>query len=81
MNLFLKGILQMETLYFVFACFMLLATADRIFGNRFGVGKEMEKGVMLLGTMTLSMVGMIVLAPVISNLIMPVLNPQKEYLQ
>lgn len=70
----------METLYFVFACFMLLATADRIFGNRFGVGKEMEKGVMLLGTMTLSMVGMIVLAPVISNLIMPVLNPLKEYL-
>ena len=80
MNLFMKGILQMETLYFVFACFMLLATADRIFGNRFGVGKEMEKGVMLLGTMTLSMVGMIVLAPVISNLIMPVLNPLKEYL-
>ena len=70
----------METLYFVFACFMLLATADRVFGNRFGVGKEMEKGVMLLGTMTLSMVGMIVLAPVIANLIMPILNPLKEYL-
>ena len=70
----------METLYFVFACFMLLATVDRVIGNRFGVGKEMEKGVMLLGTMTLSMVGMIVLAPVIANWIMPVLNPLKEYL-
>ena len=80
MNLFLKGILQMEILYFVFACFMLLATVDRVIGNRFGIGKEMEKGVMLLGTMTLSMVGMIVLAPVIANLIMPVLNPLKEYL-
>ena len=70
----------METLYFVFACFMLLATVDRVIGNRFGVGKEMEKGVMLLGTMTLSMVGMIVLAPVIAGWIMPVLNPLKEYL-
>ena len=70
----------METLYFVFACFMLLATVDRVIGNRFGVGKEMEKGVMLLGTMTLSMVGMIVLAPVIASWIMPVLNPLKEYL-
>jgi len=70
----------MEILYFVFACFMLLATADRVIGNRFGVGKEMEKGVMLLGTMTLSMVGMIVLAPVIAGWIMPVLSPLKEYL-
>ena len=59
---------------------MLLATVDRVIGNRFGVGKEMEKGVMLLGTMTLSMVGMIVLAPVIASWIMPVLNPLKEYL-
>ena len=70
----------MEVLYFVFACFMIVATLDRVFGNRFGVGKEMEKGVMLLGTMTLSMVGMIVLAPVISNLIMPLLNPLQKYL-
>ena len=72
-----ERIFTMETLYFVFACFMLLATVDRVIGNRFGVGNEMEKGVMLLGTMTLSMVGMIVLAPVIANWIMPVLNPLK----
>ncbi len=70
----------MEILYFVFACFMLLATVDRVIGNRFGVGKEMEKGVMLLGTMTLSMVGMIVLAPVIAGWIMPVLSPLEKYL-
>lgn len=70
----------MEVLYFVFACFMLLATVDRISGNRFGVGIEMEKGVKLLSTMTLSMVGMIVLAPVISSLLMPLLTPLQKYL-
>lgn len=59
---------------------MILATLDRIFGNRLGMGKELEKGVMLLGTMTLSMVGMIVLAPVIANLLMPLLVPLQKYL-
>ncbi len=68
----------MEILYFVISCLMILATVDRIFGNRFGLGKEMEKGVMLLGTMTLSMVGMIVLSPVIADLLMPVLEPLRR---
>lgn len=70
----------LTVLNWIFACFMILATLDRIFGNRFGVGKEMEKGVMLLGTMTISMVGMIVLAPVIANLLMPLLTPLQKYL-
>ena len=70
----------MEVLYFVFACFMLLATVDRIIGNRLGLGKEMEKGVMLLGTMTLSMVGMIVLSPVIAELLLPVLEPLNRWI-
>ena len=70
----------MEVLYFVFACFMVVATLDRIFGNRLGLGKEMEKGVMLLGTMTLSMVGMIVLSPVIAKLLLPVLEPLNRFI-
>ena len=70
----------MEVLYFVFACFMLLATVDRIIGNRLGLGKEMEKGVMLLGTMTLSMVGMIVHSPVIAELLLPVLEPLNRWI-
>ncbi len=70
----------MEVLYFIFACFMLLATIDRVIGNRLGLGKEMEKGVMLLGTMTLSMVGMITLSPVISEWLLPILEPLHKYL-
>ncbi len=54
------------------AVFSMLGAIDLIFGNRFGLGKEFEKGFMLLGTMALSMVGMIILAPYIGTLLTPV---------
>ncbi len=51
---------------------MLLAAADRILGDRFGIGKEFENGINMLGTMTLAMVGMIIIAPLISVWMRPV---------
>jgi len=53
------------------AVFSLIAALDRIFGSRLGLGKEFEKGFMLLGTMALSMIGMIVIAPGIAQLLAP----------
>ena len=52
----------------VFSC---LGALDRIFGNRFGLGKEFERGFMLLGPMALSMIGMIVLSPYLAQLLSP----------
>ena len=43
--------------------FALLGALDRIFGNRFGLGKEFERGFQLFGAMALSMIGMIIIAP------------------
>ncbi len=40
--------------------------------NRFGIGKEFEKAFMLLGAMALSMIGMIVISPVIAEIMKPV---------
>ncbi len=54
--------------------FSVLGALDYIIGCRFGIGKEFERGIMLLGTMTLSMVGMIVLAPTIAYFLSPVLT-------
>lgn len=51
--------------------FSLLGALDRIFGNRFGLGKEFERGFLLLGTIALSMIGMIVISPVIADLLAP----------
>ena len=54
--------------------FSMLGALDRIFGNKFGLGKEFEKGFLLLGTMSLSMIGMIIISPFISELIKPMLS-------
>ena len=51
--------------------FAILGALDRIFGNRFGLGKEFERGFMLLGPMFLSMIGMIVISPLIADLLEP----------
>lgn len=56
----------------IMVVFSMLAAADRILGNRFGLGKEFEKGLMLLGNMALSMIGMIVISPLIARLLEPV---------
>lgn len=52
--------------------FSVLAALDRIFGNRFGLGKEFEKAFNLLGAMALSMIGMIVISPAIADMMKPV---------
>ena len=51
----------------IFLGFGMLAALDRIFGNRLGLGKEFEKGMMMLGTLTLSMTGMLTIAPLIAE--------------
>lgn len=55
----------------VMAVFALIGALDRIFGNRLGLGKEFEKGFMLLGNLALSMIGMIIISPLIADVLEP----------
>ena len=64
----------MDWLNWVLAICMAIGAADRIFGGKLGLGKEFENGLMLLGVMMLSMVGMIVIAPVIAWLLEPLFS-------
>lgn len=63
----------------VFA-FAVLGALDYVFGGRFGVGKEFVNGLMLMGTMLLSMQGMIVIAPFLAELLDPVCTFLHTYL-
>lgn len=54
------------------AFFAMLGALDRICGNRFGLGKEFEKGFYLFGNMAMSMMGMIIISPLIADLLAPV---------
>ncbi len=62
----------MNYLTVIILIFSVIGALDRIFGNRFGLGKEFEKAFNLLGAMTLSMIGMIVISPLIADLMKPV---------
>ena len=61
----------MNYLTIIILIFSVLGAIDRILGNRFGIGKEFEKAFMLLGAMALSMMGMIVISPLIADLVKP----------
>ena len=55
--------------------FMLLGALDRIFGGRLGLGQEFENGILTFGSLALSMLGIISLAPVLANVLRPVVVP------
>ena len=68
----------MSVIAVVMLVFSVVGALDYITGSRFGIGKEFERGVLIMGTMILSMVGMIVLAPLIAALIEPALKVVSE---
>lgn len=64
-----------EILIAVMAGFAVLGAIDRIFGNRWGLGKEFEEGILAMGSLALAMVGIVSLAPVLANVLKPVVVP------
>ena len=63
----------MNVLSIVILIFSIVAAVDYVIGNKLGIGKEYEKGFMLLGTMALSMIGMISIAPLLGKWLSPAL--------
>lgn len=64
-----------EVIIYVMTVFMALGAIDRIFGNRFGLGEKFEEGILAMGSLALSMIGIIALAPVLANVLRPVVVP------
>ncbi len=54
--------------------FSTLGAVDYVIGNKLGIGSEYERAFKLFSAMALSMIGMIVLAPMIAKLLTPVLG-------
>ena len=59
----------------IMAVFAVLGALDRILGNRFGLGKEFEEGILAMGSLAIAMIGVITLAPVLAALLKPVVVP------
>ncbi|MBR6646101.1 MAG: ethanolamine utilization protein EutH [Clostridia bacterium] len=71
----------MKIVTYVFIAFAVIGAADRIFGSKLGLGKEFEKGIMMLGPLTLSMTGMLIMAPLISQLLSSVSDIFPDFLE
>ena len=64
-----------EILIAVMAVFALAGAADRIFGNRLGLGEKFEEGILAMGSLAMAMIGVITLAPVLAAVLRPVIVP------
>ena len=69
-----------EILIYIMAGFAVLGAVDRILGNRIGIGKEFEDGILAMGSLAIAMIGVITLAPVLANLLRPVVVPVYTFL-
>lgn len=61
----------MNILTLVVLIFAVLGGIDYAFGSKFGIGKEFERGFMMLGTVALAIIGMVVISPLIASLLKP----------
>ena len=64
-----------NVIIYIMAGFAALGGVDRIFGSRLGLGAEFEKGILTAGQLILTMVGIMVLAPAIADLLIPIISP------
>ena len=69
-----------KVILWIMAVFMVLGALDRIFGSRFGLGKQFEEGILAIGALALSMLGILALAPVLARLLKPILVPVYGFL-
>lgn len=64
-----------EIIIWIMAIIMVLGAIDRAIGNRFQLGQQFEEGLMAMGALALSMAGIIVLAPKLSDWLSPIVVP------
>ena len=69
-----------EIIIYLMVLFMVLGAVDRILGNRFGLGEKFEEGILNMGALALSMIGIICLAPVLADVLRPVVVPVYQLL-
>lgn len=64
-----------EVIMWVMAAGALAGAADKILGNRLGLGEKFDEGFQSIGPLALGMTGIVCLTPVISRLLGPAFSP------
>jgi ethanolamine transporter len=69
-----------DIIVYIMVVFMALGAIDKCLGNKFGLGEKFEEGFMAMGSLAIAMIGVICLAPVLANILEPVIVPVFNFL-
>lgn len=69
-----------EIIVYIMVGFMVLGALDKIIGNRFGLGEKFDEGMIAMGSLAVAMLGVISLAPVLANILKPIVVPVYTFL-
>jgi ethanolamine transporter len=69
-----------QLILYVMVFFMLVGAIDKCLGNKYGYGEKFEEGFMAMGALALAMVGVVSLAPVLADILKPVVGPLYSWL-
>lgn len=64
-----------DIVLYIMVLFSIIGGIDKLLNNKWGLGEKFEEGFKSMGGLALTMIGLISLAPIISQVIMPVLSP------
>lgn len=64
-----------QIIVYIMVIFMVLGAIDKCIGYKFGLGQKFEDGFNAMGSLTISMVGVVSLAPVLAKILKPVIVP------
>lgn len=69
-----------EIILYIMVIFMVLGAIDKIIGNKFGLGEKFDEGFIAMGSLAIAMVGVVSLAPVLAQILKPVIVPVYTFL-
>ncbi|SFL80244.1 ethanolamine utilization protein EutH [Salibacterium qingdaonense] len=73
------GVIQ-DIVIWTLAVFVIIGGLDKAFGSRFGYGEAFDRGFAAMGPVAVVIVGMISLAPVLADVLRPVVAPVYQWL-
>ncbi|WP_251442828.1 ethanolamine utilization protein EutH [Veillonella intestinalis] len=64
-----------EIIMYIMVLFMIIGGLDKCIGNKLGLGEKFEEGIMAMGALAMSMVGIITIAPILAQVLSPIVVP------
>lgn len=69
-----------EIVIYIMVIFMVIGAIDKMLNNKFGLAEHFEEGIMAMGSLALAMIGIIVIAPILADLLGPIVGPIYSFL-